>query len=139
MRKSKKLLILIFSIIFISFIYQQLYYTYKYEGNLVIYISNESLIDSAQLEIYIDGNKILESSLTNEVTHLNKSHSVKTAIGNHVAVIKINGETSKEIKFNTILSTFIFVDYYGDRFSYLTNKEDHFVISISKRPMRYMM
>ncbi len=125
--------------ILIALILQQLYFRAKYEGNLVLYISNESLVDSARLEIFVDGKKVLEDKVTNQVTHLYKQYSVKTTLGNHAVVIKVAGESSEEIKLNTFLVTFVSVDYYGDRLD-VPGSEDgkHFSIDTEKFPMIFI-
>ena len=50
MRKLKRIFLIIFSVLFVCGILQQLYYRVKYEGNLVFYITNESPADPARLE-----------------------------------------------------------------------------------------
>lgn len=139
MKKIKKISLIVFSVILVGFILQQFYYRFKYEGNLVFYISNESLIDSAQLEIFIDGTKVLDDKVTNQITHLSKRYSVKTALDNHTIIIKINGDVAEEIKLNTFLVTFVNVDYYGDRLN-VPGSEDrkHFNINIRKYPIYFI-
>ena len=51
MRKLKRIFFIVFLGILVCGILQQLYYKVKYEGNLIFYIANESLVDPAQLEI----------------------------------------------------------------------------------------
>ena len=139
MKKRKRISLIVFSVILVGFILQQLYYRVKYDGDLVFYISNESLVDSARLEIYIDGTKVLDGKVTNTITHLSKPYPVKTTLGNHTVIIKMNGEATEGIKLNTVLITFINVDYYGDRLN-VAGCEDrkHFNISIRKLPIYFI-
>lgn len=48
MKKIKRRFLIVFSVILMCGIFQQLYYRIEYEGNLVFYIANESLADPAQ-------------------------------------------------------------------------------------------
>ena len=104
MKKIKRMFLIVFSVILMCGIFQQLYYRIEYEGNLVFYIANESLADPAQLEIFVDGIKIIDDKI-NSVFHLDKQYSAKTTLGNHVITIKMNGELTEEIKLNTFLVT----------------------------------
>ena len=113
MRKLKRIFLIIFSVLFVCGILQQLYYRVKYEGNLVFYITNESPADPARLEIFIDGIKVVDDKIRS-VFQLVKQYSVKTTLGNHVITVKIDGEFIEEIKLNTFLVTFVSVEYYGD-------------------------
>lgn len=63
MRKLKRIFLIIFSVLFVCGILQQLYYRVKYEGNLVFYITNESPADPARLEIFIDGIKVVDDKI----------------------------------------------------------------------------
>ncbi|WP_291528921.1 hypothetical protein [Bacteroides sp. UBA939] len=118
-------------------ILQQLFFRAIYEGNLIFEISNESLVDYAQLEIFIDGTKIIDNRIRNDF-HSYKPYPTKVTLGNHTILIKINGETAKEIKVNTFLVTFITVEYYGDRFDFPGYDKEHFNISIRKRPIIFI-
>jgi hypothetical protein len=96
-------------------------------------------MDSVHLEIYIDGNKVLDEKLSNEGVSLRKPYSIKTTLSNHTAMIKINGEVSKKIEFNTFLVTFIDVEYYGDRFDIVSDGySEHFIISIQKHSIFFI-
>jgi len=108
---KKKIIIATF-IICSLFVIWQVFGIYAHRGNLSFTICNESSIDSTNIEIYIDGHKVNEQ-------HLNYYTFYSTYISpkNHVAVIKINGDVSQEIKFNTILYTDIFISYYRENSS----------------------
>ena len=137
MRKLKRIFLIIFSVLFVCGILQQLYYRVKYEGNLVFYITNESPADPARLEIFIDGIKVVDDKIRS-VFQLVKQYSVKTTLGNHVITIKMNGELTEEIKLNTFLVTFVAVEYYGDRLDIPGENRKHFYISIEKCPMHFI-
>ena len=137
MKKIKRMFLIVFSVILMCGIFQQLYYRIEYEGNLVFYIANESLADPAQLEIFVDGIKIIDDKI-NSVFHLDKQYSAKTTLGNQVITIKMNGELTEEIKLNTFLVTFVAVEYYGDRLDIPGEYRKHFYISIEKCPMHFI-
>ena len=81
MRKLKRIFLIIFSVLLVCGILQQLYYRVKYEGNLVFYITNESSADPARLEIFIDGIRVVDDKIRS-VFQLVKQYSVKTTLGN---------------------------------------------------------
>lgn len=137
MRKIKRIFLIVFLVILACGIFQQLYYRIKYEGNLVFYIANESLIDPAQLEIFIDGIKIVDDKIVNGF-HWYKQYSAETTLGSHIIVVKINGELAEEVKLNTFLVTFMTVEYYGDRLDIPGEYRKHFHMSIEKCPMYFI-
>jgi hypothetical protein len=105
-----------------------------HQGNLSLTIINMSKIDSLNGEIYIDGEKVFSGQLGS--WHSYTSYSKFISPRNHIAVIKINGDVSQEIKFNTILFTKIFIDYSGNNI----NNEDkmRFNVRIGKWPFHFL-
>ncbi|WP_322934261.1 hypothetical protein VCM39_21480 [Bacteroides sp. CG01] len=137
MRKLKRIFLIIFSVLLVCGILQQLYYRVKYEGNLVFYITNESPADPARLEIFIDGIKVVDDKIRS-VFQLVKQYSVKTTLGNHVITVKIDGEFIEEIKLNTFLVTFVSVEYYGDILDSTDKYRKYFYIGVHKSPMLFI-
>lgn len=137
MRKLKRIFLIIFSVLLVCGILQQLYYRVKYEGNLVFYITNESPADPAQLEIFIDGIRVVDDKIRS-VFQLVKQYSVKTTLGNHVITVKIDGEFIEEIKLNTFLVTFVSVEYYGDILDSTDKYRKYFYIGVYKSPMLFI-
>ena len=90
-----RIFLIIFSVLFVCGILQQLYYKVKYEGNLIFYIANESLVDPAQLEIFIGGIKIIDEEIENGF-HWYKRYSAKTTSGNHKIAVRMNGELAED-------------------------------------------
>jgi hypothetical protein len=143
MKKKKKVLLIVLSVLFILFVAEQFYCIYSCQGNLNFLIYNEYAytmesddndLDTAHIEIYIDGNKVVNDTLIG----IYNSYSIMTTFRNHTAVIKVNGEVSKEIKFNTILWTSIYVEIRRDaRFDWEEYRE-RFDISISKCPIIFL-
>lgn len=129
--------LIVFSVILVCGIFQQLYYRVKYEGNLVFYIANESLADPAQLEIFVDGIKIIDDKI-NSVFHLDKQYSAKTTLGDHVITVRMNGELTEEIRLNTFLVTFVAMEYYGNRQDIPDKYGKHFYIRVEKCPMYFI-
>jgi hypothetical protein len=134
--KIKKVLLISLSVIFIAFISLQLFFICTYKGNLHFLICNESLsADSVyHLEIYIDGNKVIDEQLDPYYSYYS-DHFIKTTLKNHTAIVKINGYASEEIKFNTILFTSIYVDYYVDE---LRNNKKRIFFTIQKHPIYFL-
>lgn len=136
MRKLKRIFLIIFSVILVCGILQQLYYRVKYEGNLVFYITNESPVDPARLEILIDGIKVVDDKIRS-VFQLVKQYSVKTTLGNHIITVKIDGGI-EEIKLNTFLVTFVSVEYYGDILDSTDKYRKYFYIGVHKSPILFI-
>ena len=136
MRKLKRIFLIIFSVLLVCGILQQLYYRVKYEGNLVFYITNESPADPARLEILIDGIKVVDDKIRS-VFQLVKQYSVKTTLGNHIITVKIDGGV-EEIKLNTFLVTFVSVEYYGDILDSTDKYRKYFYIGVYKSPMLFI-
>ena len=138
MRKLKRIFLIIFSVLFVCGILQQLYYRVKYEGNLVFYITNESPADPARLEISIDGIRIIDEEIENGF-HWYKRYSTKTTFGNHKITVKMNGELAEEVELNTFLVTFMTIEYYGDILDIPGEyRGQHFNISVHKSPMLFI-
>ena len=131
-RKKKKAILIGLFIIFLFFVLWQGYGIYIHKGNLSFTICNESSIDSPNIEIYIDDKKILDNKLLPIYSFYSMSMSPK----NHEVIIKINGDVSQKIKFNTILFTNIYVDYQGDKC--IDGHGTRFYISISKCPIQFL-
>ena len=131
--KKGKIFLIGLSIIFLMFIIWQGYGIYIHKGNLSFTICNESGIDSLNIEIFIDGEKKFDDKLQ----ILYGFYSMKISPNNHEAIIKINGDVSQKIKFNTVLFTNIYVDYHSDR-GY-KEQETRFNVSISKCPIQFLM
>ena len=137
MRKLKRIFFIVFLGILVCGILQQLYYKVKYEGNLIFYIANESLVDPAQLEIFIDGIKIIDEEIENGF-HWYKRYSAKTTSGNHKIAVRMNGELAEEVELNTFLVTFMTIEYYGDILDIPGEyRGQHFNISVHKSPMLF--
>ena len=138
MRKLKRIFLIIFSVLFVCGILQQLYYRVKYEGNLVFYITNESPADPVRLEISIDGIKIIDEEIENGF-HWYKRYSAKTTSGNHKIAVRMNGELAEEVELNTFLVTFMTIEYYGDILDIPgESRGQHFNISVHKSPMLFI-
>ncbi|MFV0469560.1 MAG: hypothetical protein ACK5MK_11615 [Dysgonomonas sp.] len=128
----KKIIVIVILSIFSLFIIWQIFGICMHKGNLSFTICNESGIDSTLIEIYIDGKKVERGQNADYYTFYSLYMSPK----NHTAVIKINGDASQEIKFNTILFTSIYVDYYGDKRSDECGVK--FAVITSKWPIQFL-
>ena len=142
--KRKKIIIVGISVIFSLFVIWQGVSIYIHKGNLSITIFNYTRNfddnynytepDSVFIEIYIDGNKIVAEQQLSDWPYI--SHSMWISPRNHVAVVKINGDVSQEIKFSTLLFTEIFISYCGD--SVYNDDGIRFNISIHKCPILFL-
>jgi hypothetical protein len=65
------------------------------------------------IEIYIDG-KIVVNEVVNDFSwHEYSFYSMFITPINHTVVVKMNDDISREIKFNSVMFTHIYVDYQG--------------------------
>jgi hypothetical protein len=81
---KKKMLSLLF-ILFTAIGIHQCYWYYKYGGNFIVWVDNFSdkkIID--EVEIYLDGKKILKEN----ITRFNKPNILKLSIGKHILEVK---------------------------------------------------
>jgi len=130
--KKKKIILIGLFIIFSLFTVWQGYGIIIHKGNLSFTICNESGIDLPNIEIYIDGKKVVDDQLRS----IYSFYSMSIIPKNHEAIIKINGDVSQKVKFNTFLFTNIYVDYHSDRF--YEEQGTRFDISISKWPIQFL-
>jgi hypothetical protein len=128
---KKKVFIILLAGLLLIFIGLQFNLFRKYDGNLIVNISNQSKIDSVNIDLYIDGEKQITGLFENEPFHNYKEYIFKTQLGRHTVLIKNeNNNLSKEIKINTILVTWLIVDFYENdditkdkNFTFYTEKQ----------------
>lgn len=112
---KKKILIIVIIGLILVFVSWQAYMCDRYGGNLIINVSNQSERDTISLDLYVDGEKQASGLFTNEVFHNYKEYVFKTKLGEHSFLIKAGDDiVSNEIKVNTMLVTWIVVDFYDD-------------------------
>ena len=132
MKKKILLTILILAVLFVLF---QLCSIHLYKGNLYFFIHDEHWVDTIHIEIFIDGNKVIEEHYTG----IWKGFSFNTKLKRHKVVIKINGHESQELHINTVLFTHIQVFYYDDsnimENSFYDDVDERFKFVIKKRPV----
>ena len=121
-------------IVIISFlIIRQFIWYNKYDGNLLIYISNMSEMGTTSIEVFIDGNTVINDVLTNENFHGYKSYPFKESFGKHSLLIK-NTETAtiQEIEFRLFFMEWLIIDFVHDdlipknnpkRYSFIIDKQ----------------
>jgi hypothetical protein len=108
----KKIIILIGVLILVFLIGQQLFWYAKHEGNVIVYISNQSELDTVNIELYLDGNKIESGFFTNASFHDYKKYPLKINFGTHTLLLKAKEtSTSKEISFTAFLMKWVIVDF----------------------------
>ena len=83
--KKKKLITVIIGLILV-FVSWQAYMCDRYEGNLIINVSNQSERDTISLDLYIDGEKQASGLFTNEVFHNYKEYVFKTKKGSCIII-----------------------------------------------------
>jgi hypothetical protein len=130
MKKYKKIFLIIVSTLLSLLIILQVYYRISNDGNLIFFLSRDLFYDeypSYSYEIYLDGKKVSEGIYSDY-----KNVSVKTSPWFHEAVIKINGDESRKIKFNTFLVTFVLVDYWNSEYRGQIHRNPLILIKIQK-------
>lgn len=109
MKKKWKLLIVLPILILLLLILSQIWLLNKSNGYNLDFLIGNNYVVKDKIEIFIDSNKVLEDSLNGSFY---EGWSFKVSKKNHSALIIING-CKQEIKFNSVLYTNIFIDYYG--------------------------
>jgi hypothetical protein len=111
MKKGKlKLLIIVLPlIILLSIVISQIWFLSRSNGNNLVFLIGNNFVVNEKIEIFIDGKKVIEDTLNR---NFYQGYCFKVSMRNHTALIIING-CKQEIKFNSILYTDIFIDYYG--------------------------
>ncbi len=110
--KRKKFFVLIVSLVLIIIVFRQVYFYYKYDGNLVIYVSNHSNIDTVNFDVYINKElKISESSNNN--FHIYKEFSLNSKIGTNSIKVVFDEKYQKEINVNIFPVRFIYIEFTG--------------------------
>ncbi len=110
--KRKKFFVLIVSLVLIIIVFRQVYFYYKYDGNLVIYVSNHSNIDTVNFDVYINKKlKISESSNNN--FHIYKEFSLNSKIGTNSIKVVFDEKYPKEINVNIFPVRFIYIEFTG--------------------------
>jgi len=128
----KKVFIILLTGLILIFIGRQIYLFNNYDGNLIVNISNQSKIDTVNIELFVDGEKQITNLFTNEVFHNYKEYAFKTELGKHTLLIKtVNDKVSKEIRINTLLVTWLVIDFYEDDDT--TNSDDFAFYFVKQR------
>jgi hypothetical protein len=133
--RTKTILLVILSVASVLFVSLQVFFVCSCRGNLEILVCYESfsadLAAVAHLEIYIDGSKVIEDD---QLESYYSTYSIRTTLGNHTAIVTIDGYASEEIKFNTILFTSVYIGYFIDKF----RNEKSIYFSVQKHPIYFL-
>ncbi len=124
----------------------------RYGGNLIINVSNQSDIDTAYIDLYIDGKKVISDRYTNTMFHGYKQSVLKVKRGRHsLKLIECSKNISKEIQFARLFIKWITIDYIDNHISdfdtkqltpyntdsiksSVTNENYKFIVSYQNRP-----
>jgi hypothetical protein len=112
--KRKKMFIILIFVIISFYLGRQIYWFIEFNGNTIIYISNQSAkIDTVCIEAYLDGKRVIVKNFDNKSFHNYKRFPLKTSFGKHTFLVKakILG-LSQEISFRTLLVKWIVVDFF---------------------------
>lgn len=126
MEKVKKLrrVILFFIGAFLILFFFQFYWIISNDGNLIIFVSNESM-ENVEIEVYLDGKKIIEDYFIPSA-HDYAKYNIKTNLTNHTLTLKTNNGCIENHKINSLLATWITINYNGI--------EEGFYFNIIKHP-----
>lgn len=131
MKRSKKIFILFISFLAIYLLVTQVYYIFKNDGNLIVYLTNESFSDSLTVELFLDDELIAKDFLANEVIFFNK-YTFNVNPTAHSFKIKINNDMSREIKIYTFFVTWVIIEYFDPNQRSYPNIGNPFLIDIKK-------
>lgn len=111
---SKNIIILFIGIILLLIGWQVFQYN-KHGGNLIIFLSNQSEIDSVKIEVFQNDEKLISDVLTNDVFHNYKEFTFKKGLSNHTLTLCADKyHVKKVVKVNTLLVTWLVIEFYED-------------------------
>jgi len=111
---KKKIFIIAILVIATFLIGQQVFRYIKYKGNLIVCISNQSKLDSVNIELYLDGKKIIADFFTNDTFHNYRIYPIKSSFGKHNLLVKSNEQASKETTLTALFIKWVVVDFFED-------------------------
>ncbi|RLD83077.1 MAG: hypothetical protein DRJ10_04195 [Bacteroidetes bacterium] len=112
-RSLKKITFIFSTSILIIIIGSWIYFYYTYDGNLLFYVSNQSITDSVDICVELDGEIIIDSTFSNSNYHKKEFYSFSVYPGAHYVVIKSkNNKTILINEFNAFFINWIVVDFY---------------------------
>lgn len=132
---KRKTFLIAIPIIVIFLIGQQVSRYYKYDGNLIVCISNQSKLDSLNIELYIDGEKIISDTFTNSTFHNYKINPVKLSIGKHILLVKSKGFASQEITLTSLFIRWLIVDFFENDDIIGNDEKYTFLITRQLKPL----
>jgi len=132
--KKKKIIIIIVIILIFSFPIYQLFIFAKTGGNLILYISNQSEVDTVGIELFLNNEKEIDDYYTNYQFHNYKRYVFKTTPGNQAIAIKTKvGNTKLFFDVNTWLIKWVAIDY-SEIINKKGEKEYFFVVRQNLKP-----
>lgn len=131
----KKIFIIAILLVATFLIGQQVFRYIKYKGNLIISISNQSRLDSVNIELYLDGEKLITDFFTNDTFHNYKVFPIKTSVGRHHIIIKEKkmGFT-KEFNLTFIFMKWVVVDFFENDDISVDKSKYTFLITTQSNP-----
>lgn len=135
---KKKILIVVLSLILIS-AGIQLYRYYKYDGNVLIYICNDSNLENIDVAVYLDGVKQVSDSFSNKVFHGYRLYPVKTTIGQHTLEVKSEKHgIAERVTFRVFTIRGIIIEVAEKLNSSENLSEYEFLIALQHRPLTWI-
>ncbi len=125
----------IIGIVIVLFVIIQYSVSFTLGGNLVFSLSNESQTDSLFIDVYLDGERVLENVYTNEFTHNFKSDVIDIGFGKHVLTfMSKDGSVHTSVGINAFFVTWIGVEIYNST-PRIVNGKYHVYIYEQKLPL----
>lgn len=117
----------------------QLYRYCKYEGNVLIYICNDSNLESIDLEVYLDGIKQVSDSFSNKIFHGYHLFPVSTSLGLHTLEVKAeNLGPVKKVDFRVFAIRSVIIEVGKELISSNNPSEYEVVISLRHKPLTWI-
>jgi hypothetical protein len=132
---KKKIFIIAILVIATFLIGQQVFRYIKYKGNLIVCISNQSKLDSVNIELYLDGKKIMADFFTNDTFHNYKIYPVRSSLGKHTLLVKSKELASKEIALTSLFMKWVVVDFFENDDKTGDNDKYTFLITTQSGPL----
>ncbi len=131
----KKIVVMAIAVLLLFYTGQQILWYNRFNSNLIIYVSNQSSQEIADIDITLDGEKIVSDDLSNEFFHDYKIYPKQISFGKHTLEVSANkSSVSKKLSFIIVPVRWIIVELVDDQENSLDQKYD-LLVSIQSTPI----
>jgi len=134
--KVLKILGILASFIVLVLIGVQVYYFIKYDGNLIIYVTNQSGVqDTTDIKLKIDEKTIVNDTFITGNYHNWKAYSEKVSLGKHEITIKSDSShVTKTFTKSIYAVNFILIELFDEENETQNRPSQYFVVTKKSAP-----